>query len=456
MDVHKKLIAKIAAVFVAVLLFLTFFSSTIYNFNLPSVTVDFTKEGVLTKSAEGMATVEYVEKDMYYAEASGRITLLVLEGEMVSEESELYTIDADVESLQHVIDELLLNEERIQLRIDRARADSSRAQESLGNFIEESTEFDPSEFDFELQRLQTEVEAAQRDLDDYTVLYEAGIVSLRELEDIQAVLDGHDFMLQLQNDRMKRAQEDHARLLRDRTRDLERAAADIRGQIREHEFELSANQREIDRIRAQIENSGVVTVLSERSGLVRDVHADTGMHVNKNELLMTVGAANGGFKAVLDLPENVDYLSVGDMIPFEIRSKDILNRSGEIRSLLLDGGRLKAEIQFRIQGLRGGETLEFKVTDTSRLHGMLIPNSALRTNGPGEYFVLYAEMEEDSGSDEFFARRMPVEVIASDNQSTAIRMRTDERLSIIINSDRVVSEGDKIRIVGGNDIDETR
>ena len=456
MDGHKKLIAKIGAVFVGVLLFLTFFSNTIANFNLPSVTVDFTKEGVLTKYAEGRAVVEYVEKDMYYAEFSGRITLLVSAGETVKEDDELYTIEADVESLMQMLDDYTLNEERIKLRLERATADTSRAQEILGNFINEATEFDPSEYDFELQRLQTAVEVAQRDFDDFTVLYEAGSVSLRELEDMQAALESLDSQLQLQRDRMGRAQDEHARSFRDRRRDLERAVADSRNQIREQEFELSASQRETEKLREQIEAGGIVTVLAERFGSVREIRFDTGMYVSKNEPIIAIGAADGGFKADVHLPESVDYISVGDTVMLEARARGITNLQGEINSLIHEDGVLKAEVRFRSSAVRSGETVELRVSETSRVFKYILPNAAVRNDGPGSYYLLYTEMVEGSSRNEYFARRLPVEVLSYDNINTAISISSDERLPFIINSDRAVSEGDKIRIVGESDFEDVR
>ena len=451
MDFKNRLILKIGAVFVGILLFLTFFSNTIYNFNLPNVTVDYAREGVLTRSAEGRGIVDFIEKDFYYADETGKIAILVSPGDLVPAGGALYSITADIENLRQSLEQHESDEERIAMRLDRAKADGLRARENLSAFVASDGGFDPSEHDFEINRLSAAVDAARRDADDYLILYESGAVPRLELEEKQAALESQESMLTRQIERKQAAQEEHERASGGRKRELERLVSDMQIAIADHEFELGAARKEAEKLRGQIQSGGAVSVLSENGGYVLETLAQTGARVSRNELVMTIGALGGGFKSVIDLPENVDYISLGDQVVFSIDSKKLYGLSAEVRGLVYDGGRLKAEIGFESEGASGGETARLLVSHTSELYEALVPNRALRTDDMGE-FLLYAEMVEGSLRSEYFARKLRVRVIASDNRNSAVWIFAEGRLPIIVNSDKAVSEGDRIRIVGGNEI----
>jgi len=459
MDANKKLIAKIGGVFVAILLFLTFFSSTIYNFNLPSVVVGYTREGVLTNYAEGRGVVEFARMELYYADATGRIELGATAGDSVKAGGELYSITSDVQGLRDSLDERLRGEERLKLRIERAKEDRQGAEANLANLRNDadSFEFDPSEFDYDMKRTEAQISAAERELGDLAALFELGAVAQREIDEKEAALDGLATLLQQQNERKQRAQENFdksveagRREYESRRKDLARVVSDYDFQIGDHEFELATNRAEIDKLMAQIEAGGRASALAGSGGIVREVRAgiETGAHVNKNELIMRIGAKEGGFKATVDLPESVDFISAGDSVTFNIRSRDLYGQSGEVESLMFVGGRLRATIRFESGSVTGGETIDLRVQSVSRLHEMVIPSRALRTDDQGDY-VLYVERRESAFGHEYFARRERVSVIAQDNHNAAVWMYgSDEKPAIIISSDKALSEGDRVRIVG--------
>ena len=475
---NRRLIANIGVVFVSILLLMTFFSNTIYTFNLASVVLAHSTEGSIKRNASGTGIVNFSTTDYYYAGNSGKIALLVAEGESVAAGNELCTITADLEDLNQSLEENKAAGERLAFQLEKAAADQTYAQESLAQLkvgqavSSEVSRVDTAEFDYELERLTVSVENAKKDLADLKILYEQGAVPEKDISDKQTTLD--DLLRQIEqlNSRKQKAIEDYNRAVRqsneaaqksreqaatayeDRKRELEKSIQDLRYQITECEQSIAANKREIEKYEAQLNANGKITVVSDRAGIVqtRNSNLGNGSFVNKNDLILRVGAKAEGFSAVFGLPENVDYLNVGDAVTFHIRSRSLYNVSGIIRNIRIENGQLRVEVQFQADGVIGGETAEINVHHTSTLYRSLVPNNAVRVDRDGEY-LLFVEMVKSLIGNEYYARRVPFRVDQQDDYNTAGSIFSmDDRLPLIVNSDKPVQEGDRVRIVGGNEL----
>lgn len=76
--------AKALLIFIGIVLFLTFFSKSIYNYRLPVVSVSTPKQGKLSFTVEGTAEISYSRMESVYAEVDGRVNeILVQSGEEV-------------------------------------------------------------------------------------------------------------------------------------------------------------------------------------------------------------------------------------------------------------------------------------------------------------------------------------------------------------------------------------
>jgi len=421
MDTNKKLIIKIGAIFIGVLLFLTFFSNTIYNFNLPSVVVEYPREGAITRTATGQGVVDFTAKDSYYAKIGGQIELLVAEGEIVAAGGLLYTVTA-----ADTLDEDIIN-----LKLSKAIADKAFAQQGLNDL-----RAGKSEYDQEIEKARLAMEAARKELADLRLLYEAGAIAQKDLDDQQAAFDSLDIQYQQQSERKQKSRQE-----------LEKSVRDLQYQIEEYELALLAGAE------------GEITVTAARSGIVREISGgvETGAYISPNELVMKIGVSDENLLAVFALPENTDYLNIGDAVTVSIKSRNIYNAPGEITRLIMEDGRLKAAVQFSAAAhVTGGETAELKVHNTSALYQNIIPLSAVRSDTQGEY-ILYAERVKSSFGYEYYARRADVWLESRDNYNAALWIYSArDRRPVIINSDKAIVEGDMIRIVSGSDLVETR
>lgn len=81
---RNKRYKKIFLVLVVLLLVLTFFSKSLYNYQLPVVTVTSPKQGVLSFTVVGTGAFDYAHVDSFYAEIDGRVReILVSVGDEV-------------------------------------------------------------------------------------------------------------------------------------------------------------------------------------------------------------------------------------------------------------------------------------------------------------------------------------------------------------------------------------
>lgn len=81
---RKKSFQKIFIALVLIMLVLTFFSKSLYNYQLPVVEVTLPKQGGLNFTVEGTGSFDYAHIDSFYAEIDGRVReILVSEGDEV-------------------------------------------------------------------------------------------------------------------------------------------------------------------------------------------------------------------------------------------------------------------------------------------------------------------------------------------------------------------------------------
>lgn len=75
---------KVLGVFIGIVLLLTFLSKSIYNYQLPVVSVSLPKQGNMSFTVEGTAEVAYSHVDSIYADVDGRVRdILVQSGDEV-------------------------------------------------------------------------------------------------------------------------------------------------------------------------------------------------------------------------------------------------------------------------------------------------------------------------------------------------------------------------------------
>ncbi|MDR1532856.1 MAG: hypothetical protein LBS62_11870 [Clostridiales bacterium] len=118
MKSRKQVIIKISIVFICVIFVIVFFSSTIYNMNLPSVTVAYAGNGAITRRVSGSGVVELVKTETRFAEWDGKVEYFGKPGDIIAEGEPLYAVVWEEESGEHEFD---LEAARIKLETVKLR-----------------------------------------------------------------------------------------------------------------------------------------------------------------------------------------------------------------------------------------------------------------------------------------------------------------------------------------------
>jgi hypothetical protein len=137
-----------------------------------------------------------------------------------------------------------------------------------------------------------------------------------------------------------------------------------------------------------------------------------------------------------------------------------INPLGRIEKIQLANNWQRVIVHFGgVEGLplSGGERVEAVAEHTAETGSSeLLPNTAVHKDPDGD-FVLYIERERVTFlGDVYYARRQSVSVFESNETESSVWFFVPLSNPIIINSDRPVRNGDRVKIVGLGDVIASR
>lgn len=231
MSNNKSKFIKIISVFMGTVLLLTFFSKTIYNYNLPTVTITFRSQGKLVTTVEGSAQIEYLDSRNVYAEKDGRIDdVFVIVGQEIKKGQLLLTYEHDTEYIEQLMLDIQKKKQNINqltesfdnnvleglnLRLAHEKEKILALETDIINTeadisaIENGTYFTQQKSEYEANisaiesgiytspkksEYEASINAAENNLKTKELLYSAGAVSRSEVEEAENTL----LMIQLQ------------------------------------------------------------------------------------------------------------------------------------------------------------------------------------------------------------------------------------------------------------------
>lgn len=474
MDANKRLIIRLGLTLAGILLFLTFFSNTIYSFNLAGVTADFPTDGVIKRTARAEGTVDFSDIQYLYANDAGKVTFHKKAGDQISQGDALYTLLADTDDLQEQLRAENNRLEKLRLDTEKAETDIAYNQQRLDSLTAAGANVTPPDtarYDYEAARLTAEIVQTEADHQSAADLYASGAIPKSDLDELENKL-ANLRREQQQND------EQRARAISEYERTLTQAQAE---QHRAYEAERSALQKGIGDLRYQLESlalddaesrlrlqaleerlaqDGAETFYAENAGVVRETGAEDGALVEAGRMLARIGtAAQGGYPyhAEAVFSDTADFLEAGAEVRVDLRAARQYGLRGVLTRVGYANGRFSADVAFDAPlTLTGGEKAEITAEHLSELYGSVLPNSAIRKDDEGDYILYVERVRNTLLGYAYYARRMSVGILEQDDSYTAFYMMIETEGPVIINSDRPVAEGDRVRLVGGDELFEIR
>jgi hypothetical protein len=333
---RKSLIIKLSVTLAGLLLVLTFFSNTIHNLNVAGVVVGFDTTGIVISTHQEDGFVKFPDFKNIYSEHSGKINILVEDGEYVHEGTPLFEIQGD----------------RVYI-IERIA--------TLSNLI-------------------------------HSLPYTNW--------------------------------------------------AEIRREIAQYQELLNTDMK--------------VTTYANEDGYARFIEEtpEDNWLVNSEQIIMKLDMKNeGSMMVVLYFPESLG-IEPEDMTTRNVRlivpTMDERHLPAQIEEIVSAEGRLRATILFDPldHEFIGGERAEVNIEDISVLVEQMLPNYAIREDELGEFILVVTREENMFFGYSYYANRVDIMVFQRGDRDTSFVSFLNIEEPIILQSDRPIEEGDRIRVVG--------
>ena len=353
-------------------------------------------------------------------------------------------------------------------------------------------------YDQQLESLAAELGQESQELGNMQILYDAGGVAKADLDGQQAAVDGiktqmdqiaqkkenllqnqtedvqnkvkdvqsqidqiegqKENALMLQEQNLKNANEAAEKDYQTKSGDLNKTLEDLDYQLQSYTLQKQAQAAIAENLKKQIADGGKQTVSAAKSGIVMDISDNLAQSkaIGKDSLVLTLGLTDSPLQTTAVFGDNADFVKAGDDATVTISARGLYNLPGTVKRTFYEDGSFKAIIQFTADdSVTGGEKAEARLKQTSELYTYILPNSAVREDADGSY-ILYTEREKGSFGYKYYAKRATIMVKDQDIENTAFTIATEDKLAVIVNSDRPVSENDMVRIVDGGDTVEIR
>jgi len=463
----KKIIRRAAVVFAACVLVMAFFSTTIHNYRLPIVTVNYVQSGAITTSLYGEGEAELLTEYPLYTEFAGTVVLHARENSVYEAGAPLYSITPDSVSISAELaaqtQTLALLDTRLTQNALDIAFNRTKLSAPLDNMSADA--LDLRAFDSQISGIERNLAAQQKALADTQALYTAGVATLAEVTAAENALIALEMQLSdtqaarqdaiaVHEKQAAQAVTDNAKQHAETIAALNRTISDLEFQRAEIEINRAAAAKKIEELN-QIPLTAM-DIYAPSDCVVTEVMAETGETVGKNQKLLRIGHINQDYEANLlftsDLPSFTEDASLLLSVPS-------VGRNGiacDILRIMHNKDDMIVRVRFTAAGLIGGERVEARLENVSRKYEAILPNSAI-AGTPGDYKVYAVETKPGVFGDEYYLREWSVERYEYNDSVSAVSLFMDlETTPYVINSDRAVRDGDRVRLANPSDYSGTR
>lgn len=398
---RKKTLRRAIYIFVAVLLLLTFLSSTINNLGLIRVVAADVGSGRLSYDFENNVTVTPLQiHEIYLQRALKADSIKVKKGDNITKGQVLAEFD---------IEEL-------------SKALSQKSSELESKKVETNLAARVSSLD--IKNAEEKAAASQKGLDDAIELYNAGAETAANIEKLKATLED--------------AKSECEKLLAGK----EAAAAKAHIEQKQLEESILSLQSDIDNFKA---------LCSPVDGYIWEIGANRGAVIDTAKPVFKIADNSSGFHSEFTLKaQEGKYLSVGDSVTVRIPSLENLKIDAKISSI--DAIRtdtdnvMKVNVAFNGADLKGGELAEISIKKASGIYDSIVPNTSIRLDTNGRKYVYVIKERKSSIGREFYLQKAYIYIRASDKVHTAVSDGLKPFEKVVVESDRTAMAGDRVKI----------
>lgn len=239
------------------------------------------------------------------------------------------------------------------------------------------------------------------------------------------------------------AQKEQEQLLKDISSELSLSSQN--DDIKDTEEELEELREELEELRAKSTGS---TIVAPVDGTIISVDRVAGESTMPQEAVATIQVAGKGMKVSFSVTNaQAAKVKVGDKAELQNAwyYSDVMITLDKIKPDKEDPGKKKL-LEFVVEGsVADGESLSLSVGERSAEYEHVVPNSAIREDNNGKFIFIIEEKSTPFGN-RYKAKRVDVEVLASDEINTAVQADLQGYEYVITTSNQPVEAGDQVRL----------
>ena len=194
------------------------------------------------------------------------------------------------------------------------------------------------------------------------------------------------------------------------------------------------------------------TIVARASGTIKTLSAGPGDTKKKDDIIATIEVPDMGYKMSFSVTnEQANRLRVGDTgtvsnfywgseITATLTSIEIDQKNPATNKILT----------FDLSGnVSTGTELTVSVGQKSANYDVIVPSSSVRTDANGSY-VLKLDSKNSPLGNRYYARRVPVEVLAVDDSNSALNADLSYGDYVITSSSTPLKNGEMVRLATGS------
>ena len=218
------------------------------------------------------------------------------------------------------------------------------------------------------------------------------------------------------------------------------------------ESTLSAQLEQINEQRALIAKlsggSEEASIIAPVSGTVQDLYLTAGESTTAGNAVATILPDGKGFTMEVTVTkEQAQRLSVGDIADIQ-NSWYYSNVTAVLKQIKADRSNPQANkvLVFTVEGdVSDGQNLNISIGQKSANYDYIVPNSAVREDNNGKFILIVSQKSSPLGN-RYYAERVDVEVLGSDDTQSAVKGALYGYEFVITTSTKPVEAGQLIRL----------
>ncbi len=343
---------------------------------------------------------------------------------------------------------------------------SEAAPEYIGDIILLKGKYDDAAriYEIALESASEDADAKQAAMDEAKTAYENAKAALKEsllsqLSEVDSEIERLDSELASYEENPAVGGESISELeksVQTKQKELEEAIQDANDK---NESNKTVNDLKLEGYKAAIEkaekeldeakkNANSNDIVSKYNGIVGDISTKTGSKVNEGDTVMSIDITDEGYLVKIKVEgEKAKKAQKGAEV-------DILNNfnndiQAELTNIKNDtvAGSKNMILEFNVTGnVDVGASLELSIPCGSGNYDTVVPKSAVYEDNKGNKFVLVTKSKSSPLGNRYYAEKVEVEVVASDETSRAVRGGISAGDYVITAASKPVSPKDQVRM----------